>query len=175
MTELASSESRKPRSIAVAVVRHGDWVLVGQRPQNVPLAGFAEFPGGKVEPNEPPESAAVRECREEAGIEIEVLGNLAVVEHQYEHGTLRLHFFAAQPISPDRPSAHASESDGPDGATQDVSFRAGTREPAEKASGLTGRPPVELQGSFRWVAVQALRDLKFPPANSAVLQLLAPR
>lgn len=44
-------------------------VLIAQRPAGKAMAGFWEFPGGKVEPNETPEQAIVRELREELGIE----------------------------------------------------------------------------------------------------------
>ena len=37
------------------------------------LDGSMGFPGGKVEPNETPEEAAIRECKEETGYEIVVL------------------------------------------------------------------------------------------------------
>ena len=43
-------------------------VLIAQRPAGKALAGRWEFPGGKVEPDESPLSALVRELREETGI-----------------------------------------------------------------------------------------------------------
>lgn len=46
-------------------------VLVQQRPPGKPMEGLWEFPGGKVEPGEPPEAALVRELREELGIGVE--------------------------------------------------------------------------------------------------------
>ncbi len=91
-------ESRGPHraaTIGVAVVRWGDRVLIGQRPPGAPLAGLWEFPGGKVRPDESPAEAAVRECREETGLEVRIQRRLALVEHTYEHGKLELHFFAA--------------------------------------------------------------------------------
>ncbi len=36
------------------------------------MAGYWEFPGGKVEPNESAETALVREIKEELGFEVEV-------------------------------------------------------------------------------------------------------
>lgn len=90
--------SRMPVSIAVAVVLHEGRVLVGQRPQGGALAGFWEFPGGKAQPGETPEAAAVRECLEETGMAVTITGLLEEVEHVYEHGYLLLRFFSATPV-----------------------------------------------------------------------------
>jgi mutator protein MutT len=90
-----SGEPETP--IAVAVVRQSGRVLIGQRPPDVPLAGFWEFPGGKVHEGEPPEAAAVRECREETGLEIRLEGPCEEVVFPYRHGQLRIHFFLARP------------------------------------------------------------------------------
>lgn len=43
-------------------------VLLAQRPAGKHLAGFWEFPGGKLEPGESPAAALVRECGEELGV-----------------------------------------------------------------------------------------------------------
>jgi mutator protein MutT len=85
-----------PTAVAVAVVEDGGRVLVGQRPEGVPLAGLWEFPGGKVRLGETPERAAVRECLEETGLEIEVVGSYGVTAHSYPHGWVRIHFFTCR-------------------------------------------------------------------------------
>jgi mutator protein MutT len=55
--------------VAAAVcIRHGK-VLLASRPEDKPPAGW-EFPGGKLEPGETPQSAAVRELREELDWEV---------------------------------------------------------------------------------------------------------
>jgi len=94
------SDPSRPIDVALAVVRHADQVLIGPRPEGVSLAGFWEFPGGRVQPQESPEEAAVRECREETGLEIQLQARLSTVDHEYPHGRVRLCFFAAEPLNP---------------------------------------------------------------------------
>jgi len=67
-----------PVAIAVVLVIHEHRALVGRRPLTaVSAAGYAEFPGGKIEPAETAEAAARRECWEETGLEIVVEGLIA--------------------------------------------------------------------------------------------------
>ncbi|MEY3031540.1 MAG: NUDIX domain-containing protein [Planctomycetia bacterium] len=67
-----------PVAIAVVLVIHEHRALVGRRPLTAfSAAGYAEFPGGKIEPAETAAAAAQRECREETGLEIEVEGLIA--------------------------------------------------------------------------------------------------
>ncbi len=101
----SSVDPARPVDIALAVVRYAGQVLIGPRPEGAPLAGLWECPGGKVQPQESPEEAAVRECREEAGIEIGLGGRLATVEQEYAHGRVRLEFFSAAPVNPAQPPA----------------------------------------------------------------------
>jgi 8-oxo-dGTP diphosphatase len=55
---------------AVALVDADGRVLLAQRPEGKSLAGLWEFPGGKVNPGETPESALIRELAEELGIDV---------------------------------------------------------------------------------------------------------
>ena len=55
-----------------AAIISGGRLLAAQRIEPPELAGWWEFPGGKVEARESDEDALVRECREELGVEIEV-------------------------------------------------------------------------------------------------------
>jgi mutator protein MutT len=84
--------------IAIAVVEHEDRFLIGQRPEGVPLAGLWEFPGGKMEPGETAEGAAVRECLEETGIAVEPLFRYPTHVQDYDHGCVELHFIACRPV-----------------------------------------------------------------------------
>jgi 8-oxo-dGTP diphosphatase len=56
---------------AVALIDPDCRVLIAQRPQGKTLAGLWEFPGGKVEFDERPEAALIRELHEELGIAVE--------------------------------------------------------------------------------------------------------
>lgn len=88
-----------PTSIAIAVVEHEGRFLIGQRPAGAALAGLWEFPGGKIEPGESAEEAAARECREEAGIEVEPLFRYPQRDESYSHDRVRLHFIGCRPLS----------------------------------------------------------------------------
>ena len=57
--------------VAAALIDADGRVLVQQRSAHRSMAGLWEFPGGKVEPGETPETALVRELREELGIDTE--------------------------------------------------------------------------------------------------------
>jgi len=56
--------------VAAALADREGRLLLQQRAPGRAMAGLWEFPGGKVEKGELPESALVRELREELGIEI---------------------------------------------------------------------------------------------------------
>ncbi|MEP3072226.1 8-oxo-dGTP diphosphatase MutT [Maricaulis sp.] len=61
-------------------------ILIARRPEGKPMAGYWEFPGGKIEPGETPEQTVVRELREELGVEPceRCLHPFAFVSHPYE-------------------------------------------------------------------------------------------
>jgi 8-oxo-dGTP diphosphatase len=96
-----------PTPIAIAVVERDDCFLIGQRPPGVPLAGLWEFPGGKIQPGETPEAAAVRECLEETGIAVEPLFRYPEHVHAYEHGLVHLLFIACKTADDPPPEPHA--------------------------------------------------------------------
>lgn len=63
----------KPRTllvVAAALLDGQGRILLARRPEGKRLAGLWEFPGGKVERDETPEQALIREMREELGIDL---------------------------------------------------------------------------------------------------------
>ena len=83
----------KPVDVAVGVLMRPDGdVLLGQRPDGKPYAGYWEFPGGKLEAGETVEAALRRELHEELGITIAGAEVWKVTEHDYPHALVRLHW-----------------------------------------------------------------------------------
>lgn len=91
---------------AVGVLqRDNGLVLLAERPLGKPWAGYWEFPGGKVEPDEQPEAALKRELQEELGITVKQVYPWLTRTFDYEakydkNGklespakTVKLHFF----------------------------------------------------------------------------------
>jgi len=77
---------RDHKVAAGVIVEHeGDVLLV--RRSMTPRRGMWTFPAGFVEFDEDPADAAVRECREETGLEVEVAGLLDVIAgREHERG-----------------------------------------------------------------------------------------
>jgi 8-oxo-dGTP diphosphatase len=70
---------------ACALIDADGRVLIAQRPQGKPMAGLWEFPGGKVEQGEWPETCLIRELNEELGITVKeaCLAPLTFASHAY--------------------------------------------------------------------------------------------
>lgn len=83
---------------AVALIDPEGRVLLAQRPEGKSLAGLWEFPGGKVEPGETPETALIRELKEELGIDSwkSCLAPLTFASHSYDDFHLLMPLFACR-------------------------------------------------------------------------------
>lgn len=68
---------------ACALVDRDGRVLISRRPENKPMAGLWEFPGGKLGAGETPEQALVRELEEELGLRTDAscLAPIAFASH----------------------------------------------------------------------------------------------
>jgi len=71
---------------ACALIDTDNRVLIAQRPEGRAMAGLWEFPGGKVEQDERPEVALIRELNEELGIVVKeaCLAPLTFASHTYD-------------------------------------------------------------------------------------------
>lgn len=77
--------------VVCAIIQDTDGrFLACLRPQGKHLAGLWEFPGGKVEPDESPEAALIREIQEELGVLVRVGTPLEPVLWNYDRGCIRL-------------------------------------------------------------------------------------
>ncbi|MDB3914673.1 8-oxo-dGTP diphosphatase MutT [Alphaproteobacteria bacterium] len=56
--------------VSIALINENDQILISKRPKKKFLSGYWEFPGGKVEKNEVPENAIIREVKEELDIDV---------------------------------------------------------------------------------------------------------
>ena len=81
--------------------------MLARRSSGEKLAGFWEFPGGKVEDGETPEECLARELDEELGIQARISRKCAESLHEYDHGNFRIVAYIADWIAGDlRPRVH---------------------------------------------------------------------
>jgi 8-oxo-dGTP diphosphatase len=86
------ANTRTVVEVAVGVlINPAGALLLGQRPEGKPYAGYWEFPGGKVEVGETLFEALKRELLEEIDVVIDDAQEIMVIEHDYPHAYVRLH------------------------------------------------------------------------------------
>jgi 8-oxo-dGTP diphosphatase len=80
---------------ACALIDTDNRVLLARRPEGKKMAGLWEFPGGKLNPGETPETALIRELKEELGIDVTeaCLAAFAFASHDYERFHLLMPLF----------------------------------------------------------------------------------
>ena len=67
--------------VAIAVIKdEAGRILIARRALDTTLGGFWEFPGGKLEATESPETAMVREIYEELGLRVLISSQLTTIE-----------------------------------------------------------------------------------------------
>jgi 8-oxo-dGTP diphosphatase len=69
-------------------------VLIAQRPAGKHMAGYWEFPGGKIAPGESSEQALKRELAEELGVSLQRCHPLLQLRHDYADRVVELEVFA---------------------------------------------------------------------------------
>lgn len=85
-----------PQAAASAAIFRGRTVLLAERGQG-PRKGYWSFPGGRIEPGETAADAAVREIKEETGLDVDLRGVLDVHDIIQPNGSggVSLHYVLA--------------------------------------------------------------------------------
>lgn len=81
---------KKRIEVTGAVLTDGNRVLAARRGPGRSLAGYWEFPGGKVEEGESPHESLSRELREELLCAVSVGDHITTTEHEYDFATIVL-------------------------------------------------------------------------------------
>ena len=76
--------------VVAAIIQREDKYFVARRKAGKHLEGFWEFPGGKIEEGESPETSLQRELQEEFGVTVEVGAFLGENTHDYGSAIIRL-------------------------------------------------------------------------------------
>lgn len=96
------SERKKIKQIeaAVGVLVEKGRIFIQKRPENGLMARLWEFPGGKLEAEERPEDALVREFLEELGLHVSCLDKITTIRHAYTDFRVTLHAFSCRLLKP---------------------------------------------------------------------------
>jgi mutator protein MutT len=89
--------------VVAAIIEHDDRFLVTRRQNGVHLAGYWEFPGGKVADGESHAAALRREIGEELDADVLVRDLVLETTHAYDERTVTLFFYRCNLIGEPRP------------------------------------------------------------------------
>ena len=79
-----------PIKVVCGIIWKEGKVFITKRKPEKSLGGFWEFPGGKLETDENPESALIRELEEEIGMQVKILNFFSSKIHHYETFSIEL-------------------------------------------------------------------------------------
>ncbi|MFQ5457396.1 MAG: (deoxy)nucleoside triphosphate pyrophosphohydrolase [Myxococcota bacterium] len=83
-----------PIIVSAGIIEREDGaLLIARRPPGAWMAGYWEFPGGKLEPGETPEECLAREIREELAVDADVGPIFLVKVHAYPAFSVLLLFY----------------------------------------------------------------------------------
>ncbi len=82
--------------VAGIITNEADLVLIAKRPEGKPLAGYWEFPGGKLEAGESGMDALRRELREEINVNVLEAIPWFSIQHQYPNKKVSLEVWQVQ-------------------------------------------------------------------------------
>lgn len=76
--------------VTCGIIFKEDKIFICRRSPNKSLAGYWEFPGGKIEPGETAMEALSRELHEELGMKVKIMEHFKTVVHAYSTFTIEL-------------------------------------------------------------------------------------
>jgi 8-oxo-dGTP diphosphatase len=76
--------------VTAAIIRRNETVLIARRGPGEKLAGYWEFPGGKVDGDETLPDCLVREIYEEFNVNVVPGKTLCESDYEYEHGSFKI-------------------------------------------------------------------------------------
>jgi 8-oxo-dGTP diphosphatase len=88
-----SEERERPIVVVAAIIEQNDSFLLTRRLEGTHLAGFWEFPGGKIANGESHAEALIREIREELDSDVEVGPLVFETKYDYADRSISLHFY----------------------------------------------------------------------------------
>ncbi len=86
----------KSIEVVAAIIKNNDTFFCAQRNEKGHLGNKWEFPGGKIEKDESPQEALVREIKEELQMDITVGKHLITVNHTYPEVHVIMHAFLCE-------------------------------------------------------------------------------
>lgn len=134
-----------PLEVASGVLVHKGRVFIQKRPDSGVWAGLWEFPGGRLEPGETPETAVVREFAEETGYATRIQEKLAVIKHGYTNYRVTLYCFLL----------------GMEGAAGE-----------EKRPEPPAAPQLTAATDFQWATLKGMERLAFPAGHRKLIDRL---
>lgn len=87
--------------VVCGLISYENKVFICRRAKHKSLSGYWEFPGGKIEKGELPESTLVRELKEELNMEVEVKRQFITSHYAYEFFDIELLSFLCDFIDSD--------------------------------------------------------------------------
>ncbi len=87
---VSSKKSQIVAVVAALIQNEKRQILIAKRKLSLNNGGKWEFPGGKLIPDESPESCLKREIKEELGYDIRVISPFHVVNYSYPHQNILL-------------------------------------------------------------------------------------
>lgn len=93
------TETIKTYEVTAAIIHKNSRILIARRGSSRHLAGFWEFPGGKIEEGETPETCLKRELKEELGITVKVIEFFMQNMHHYAEKIILLKAYRCELIS----------------------------------------------------------------------------